>query len=465
MAGYRLENFIIIISLLLAVVARSSPTPSRRLVKRDATTDKLSARKGGVLFKNGQQTTCGVALLNNQAALVTADCFDFIGKNVDRSLYYQVYTSRAFTKTSKGFDLRDIIVHPDYNPVTKANNVAVVTYNTDKEQDWDMETAIDLDTWQARVYAQRHIKNMTDLIWDYPEYTTEDNIAQDDVCSDLSPIYKANTDKLTCTTILADPLMKNSTSCKIPYPVLYAQMGEDLYQAGIFSHSVVKGGDNLCNNQEVRSYYTLIGDYLAFAENALDKKFTHHSSASSSTPQSDSNYSMKPASRGVNDGTLMLSGDFYNPKAVIIGSATSSDGTSMTTDSNVNGENATDNELASDGSNEQETDSNSKSTSKKTIIIAAVCGSIGTLLLVAVILFGIRWYRGHVSKVHDPYQAPSAQDFLQEMFENPNEGRPPPAYKPPEEAHASQDQNLNAVRNTAFSESRYSGLNFPIDKD
>ncbi|PIA13828.1 hypothetical protein COEREDRAFT_83197 [Coemansia reversa NRRL 1564] len=417
-----------------------------------------------------------MAFLSSQVALITADCFDFIGKNVDRSSNYQVYTSRAFTKTTEGFDLRDIIVHPDYNPVTKANNVAVASYNLKRKLSWEMDTAIDLDTWQARVYAQRHIKNMTGLIWDYPEYTTEDTVTQDDTCSDLSPIYKANTDKFTCTPILADPLMKNSTSCKIPYPVLYVQMGEDLYQAGIFSHSVVKGGDNLCNNQEVRSYYTLIGDYLAFAEKALDKKFTYHSNDNSSTPQSDPDYSMKDASTGVNDGTLMLSGDFYNPKAVVIGSAVPSEDASMATETN---ENATNNELASDesnkhgsdetnelgldASNEQATESDSKSTSKKTIIIAAVCGSIGTLLLVAGILFGIRWYRGHVSKVHDPYQAPSAQDFLEEMFENSNDGRPPPAYKPPSEAHARQGQSPIAS-NASFLDSRYSGLNFPNDK-
>ncbi|KAJ2607457.1 hypothetical protein H4S08_004819 [Coemansia sp. RSA 1365] len=464
MVRYRLDAFILIISILFAVVVRSSPTPPHKLVKRDTTTDKLSARKGGVLFKNGLQTSCGVALLNNQAALVTADCFDFIGKNVARSLYYQIYTSRAFTKTSKGFDLRDIIVHPDYNPVTKANNIAVVTYNTDKEKDWEMETAIDFDTWKARVYTQRYIKNMTGLVWDSPEYKTEDTVTQDDSCSELSPIYKANTDKFTCTTTLATPLMTNSSSCKIPYPVLYAQMGDDLYQAGLFSHSVVKGGDNICDN-EVHSYYTLIGDYLAFAEKALDKKFKYHGSDSSSTPQSDPEYSMKDASTGVIDGTLMLGGDFYNPESLIVGSFTSSDGTSMTTDSNVNAENATDNELASDGSNEQDTDSDSNNTSKKTIIIAAVCGSIGTLLLVAIVLFGIRWYRGHVSRVHDPYQAPSAQDFLQEMFENPNGGRPPPAYKPPEEAHTIQDQTPNVANNAVSSDNRYSGLNFPNDKD
>ncbi|KAJ2804758.1 hypothetical protein H4R20_002375, partial [Coemansia guatemalensis] len=441
MVRYRLDTLTFLVTILFTAVVNSIPTPPQRLVVRDETTDRLSERKGGVFFKDGQQTACGMAFLTNNAALVTADCFDFVGGKVDRSTIYRVYTSRAFTKTTEGFDLRDIIVHPDYNPETKANNVAAVTYNLGEKLTWEMDTAIDPGTWEARVYSQRHIKNMTGLIWDYPEYTTEDKIEQDDACSDLSPIFSENTDKFACTSILATPLMTNSTACKIPYPVLYAQMGDELYQAGLYSHSVVKGGDNLCDNDEVRSYYTLIGNYLAFAEAALNKKFTYHSNDNSSTPQSDSNYSMKNAPRIVVDGTVMLSGDFYNPKAVVIVSATSADGASIITGTEVKGESAA---------------GDSSGTSKKTTIIAAVCGTIGTLILVASIFFGIRWYRGHVSKVHDPYQAPSAQNVLDEMFVNTDGSRPPPAYKPPGEAPAEEIQNTDAISDSSPTSPRYS---------
>ncbi|KAJ2805375.1 hypothetical protein H4R20_002116 [Coemansia guatemalensis] len=359
-----------------------------------------------------------------------------------------------------GFDLKDIVVHPNYNPDTKANNVAAVSFNLEGKQDWEMDTAIDIGTWQARVYTQRHLKSIEGLVWDYPNYITEDKIEQDNACSDLSPIYSVNADKFTCTTTLATPLMTNSTACKIPYPVIYAQMGDELYQAGLYSHSVVKGGDNLCDNDEVRSYYTLIGDYLAFAETALNKKFTYHSNDNSSTPQTDPYYSMKNAPRSVADGTLMLSGDFYNSKAVVIASATASDSAITATGTDVKGEDAT-----SDLSDGQSAADDSNGSSKKTIIIAAVCGSVGTLILVASILFGIRWYRGHVSKVHDPYQAPSAHEFLEEMFENADGSRPPPAYKPPGEAPAEEIQNANVTNNVSPTSPRYSGLNFPNDKD
>ncbi|KAJ2805377.1 hypothetical protein H4R20_002118 [Coemansia guatemalensis] len=314
---------------------------------------------------------------------------------------------------------------------------------------------------------------MTGLIWDYPEYTTEDKIEQDDACSDLSPIFSENTDKFACTSILATPLMKNSTACKIPYPVLYAQMGDELYQAGLYSHSVVKGGDDLCNNDEVRSYYTLIGNYLAFAELALNRKFTYHSNVNSSTPQADPNYSMKNAPKSVVDGTLMLSGDFYNPKAVVIASATSSGGASTTTGANTEAENTTNDKLNSDitdpsvASNALDNltdDSNSKDSSKKTTIIAAVCGTIGTLILVASVLFGIRWYRGHVSKVHDPYQAPSAQNVLEEIFANAGESRPPPAYKPPGEDSAEETSNINSISNATSTGPQYSGFSYPSEK-
>ncbi|KAJ2794926.1 hypothetical protein H4R20_006059 [Coemansia guatemalensis] len=359
-----------------------------------------------------------------------------------------------------GFDLKDIVVHPNYNPDTKANNVAAVSFNLQGKQEWEMNTAIDFGTWQARVYAQSHLKSIEGLDWDSPDYITEVKIEQDDTCSELSPIYSVNADKFTCTTALATPLMKNSTACKIPYPVIYAQMGGELYQAGLYSHSVVKGGDNLCDSDEVRSYYTLIGDYLAFAETALNKKFTHHSNDNSSTPQTDPYYSMKNAPRSVADGAVMLSGDFYNPRAVIVESGALSDDASTATGTNIEEEDDT-----SDLSDGQSATDDSNGSSKKTIVIAAVCGSVGTLILVVSILFGIRWYRGHVSKVHDPYQAPSAQNVLDEMFANTDEYRPPPAYKPPGEAPEEEIQNANATSNASPTSPRYSGLNFPNDKD
>ncbi|KAJ2804760.1 hypothetical protein H4R20_002377, partial [Coemansia guatemalensis] len=322
---------------------------------RETTTQKLSGRKGGVFFKDGQQTTCGFAFLTNQAVLITADCFDFVGKTVDRSVNYRVYTNPSFNGVTMGFDLKDIVVHPDYNPDTKANNVAAASFNLKGKQEWEMDTAIDFGTWQARVYAQRHLKNLDGMVWDYPAYTLENTVEQDSTCSDLSPIFSENTDKFTCTSILANPLMKNSTACKIPYPVLYAQMGDELYQAGLYSHSVVKGGDDLCNNDEVRSYYTLIGDYLAFAEKVLNKKFTYHSNDNSSAPQADPNYSMKSAPKSVADGAVMLSGEFYNPKAVIVESGAPSGDTSTTTGIDTEAEDATD-DVSDDTSMDMDTD-------------------------------------------------------------------------------------------------------------
>ncbi|KAJ2794192.1 hypothetical protein H4R20_006307 [Coemansia guatemalensis] len=263
-------------------------------------------------------------------------------------------------------------------------------------------------------------------------------------------------------------------------------MGDELYQAGLYSHSVVKGGDNLCDSDEVRSYYTLIGNYLAFAGDALNKKFTYHGNDNSSTPQSDPKYSMKSAPKNVADGAVMLSGEFYNPKAVIVESGAPSDDTSSATGTDTKEEKASDGELDSDASgvsddsdasdnsgssavsnasDKNSDDSSSKDSTKRTIIIAAVCGSVGTLILVASILFGIRWYRGHMSKVHDPYKAPSAQDFLDEIFENSDDGRPPPAYKPTGEVRAGPGLNPNAISDASPTSSRYSGLNFPNEKD
>ncbi|KAJ1943275.1 hypothetical protein FBU59_002958, partial [Linderina macrospora] len=48
---------------------------------------------GGVLVKNGTQTSCQLALVNNQAGLVAANCLDYIGNSVNNATKYEVYVS------------------------------------------------------------------------------------------------------------------------------------------------------------------------------------------------------------------------------------------------------------------------------------------------------------------------------------------------------------------------------------
>ncbi|KAJ1726620.1 hypothetical protein LPJ61_005064, partial [Coemansia biformis] len=211
------------------------------------TADDVAKVKGGVLTKNGKITACGVVMLTNKIAVVSADCLDYNDSVVDWSTKYRIYISKGDNGLTGSYEVAKLDVHPKYDPVTKANNIAVVRIQLDAVETWTKLVAIGSDKWSTVVYAQLILSNMTDITWDKPNIYVRDNVGGDDVCISMSPLYAANRNNYMCTQAITQPPVKTTPVCFVPYPILYAQVDGDLYQAGIFSHAVLMGGTNLCS--------------------------------------------------------------------------------------------------------------------------------------------------------------------------------------------------------------------------
>ncbi|KAJ2762012.1 hypothetical protein H4S06_000894 [Coemansia sp. BCRC 34490] len=81
------------------------------------------------LYKNGKQTSCMVAVIDMTAGVVAANCIDLTSDNkVDTSVKYKIHYTPYGNNTGPMFDLSpsEFTIHPDYDPKTLLNNIAVI---------------------------------------------------------------------------------------------------------------------------------------------------------------------------------------------------------------------------------------------------------------------------------------------------------------------------------------------------
>ncbi|KAI9502677.1 hypothetical protein BX070DRAFT_246931 [Coemansia spiralis] len=85
----------------------------------------------GILYKNDGQTYCEVAITSQNFGIAAASCFDYAGGNVDLSVKYFVMMSSNTQIAAFGtYAVQVVTPHPNYNPTTYANNIAVLKLTT-----------------------------------------------------------------------------------------------------------------------------------------------------------------------------------------------------------------------------------------------------------------------------------------------------------------------------------------------
>ncbi|KAJ1728108.1 hypothetical protein LPJ61_004212, partial [Coemansia biformis] len=77
------------VASLLCVLVLLGPRTSYAAAAAVSAKD-LSDIKGGILVKNGNQTSCELGVLDSKAAFVSADCISFSGSFVNKNVKYQV---------------------------------------------------------------------------------------------------------------------------------------------------------------------------------------------------------------------------------------------------------------------------------------------------------------------------------------------------------------------------------------
>ncbi|KAJ2787660.1 hypothetical protein GGI15_000550 [Coemansia interrupta] len=364
------------------LVSLSATGPSRhpRLTAR-ATASDLDNVKAGVLVKDGSQTSCALGLLDNKASLISADCLDFSNGSVNKSVTYEAYINAGFDGVSSKYTVVNITVHPNYDERTKANNIALIQFNTNSNISWYNYNAVIRSDWSSLVYVQFSLSDIVTMKWNTPTLYSQDNV-DDSQCSSFSPVYSDSSADYVCSkdTVTTVPTGVDAP-CRIVYGMVYGVIDGIMYPAGFLSHVAVKNGNSLCNYTDQRAYYTLLSDYLMFATTALNREVYYYSKDNVTEPQKNPYYAMAVPSSAAPSGVTNIGGNIYAKL------------------------------VAETPTKETHGDSGLAS---KTKIIIGVCSAVGSVILLVAVFLLVRWWRKHgkIRQQRDPYKETAAQEIL-----------------------------------------------------
>ncbi|KAJ2158398.1 hypothetical protein GGF46_003803 [Coemansia sp. RSA 552] len=264
---------------------------------------------GGVLVKNGQQTSCEVALISASAGFVAATCVVDSSGAVDMNTALELYTDdgRSGKPTNTPIMSSSIRVHPNFNKDTFANNLALVQFMLRGNRRWSVKVAVDPGTWDGMKLARRSMDDMNRERWARP--TVTGNALPESRCASMSGLFDANKGDFICSSETA-PSMAGS-ECGVPYGTLYGLVNGELGIAGVYSHSVITG-DSVCDSDSPTHYYTLLSNYIAFAQHAMGTGVTLLSK-NNVMVNSDKDYQMRSESFKSPDGTHIVAGNAFGP--------------------------------------------------------------------------------------------------------------------------------------------------------
>ncbi|KAJ2363151.1 hypothetical protein H4S01_004441, partial [Coemansia sp. RSA 2610] len=272
----------------------------------------VSGYRGALLVKNGKQTSCEIALIDATSGFVAATCVVDGAGNLDTTARYEAYsdTGKGSSSMSAPILSGSIHVHPQFSMATFANNIAIVQFTLNPDIAWTIRVAVDHGTWAGTKYVRRYMSDLASKAWATPDERIDGDMARPQ-CAASSGLYAANYFDFSCSTATA-PTMVGS-QCGVPYGSLYGLIGNKMAVGGIYSHSVVTGSD-LCGSSKTVHYYTLLSNFIAFAQNTLGRGVLTLSTDAFSV-QADVNYGMEPEAFAPPQGTRVIAGNAFNRDA------------------------------------------------------------------------------------------------------------------------------------------------------
>ncbi|KAJ2658448.1 hypothetical protein IWW48_004028 [Coemansia sp. RSA 1200] len=259
-------------------------------------TEEITNARTAILYKDNSQTYCEVMMSSQTIGIAAASCFDYINNEVNPNIGYTVLVSTGTTESgvSGAYKATKVTHHPDYNPDTYANNIAVMQFTavpgfefTKAIADWPAE-------WKQYFFVHRSLTNVMPYTFNEPKVSVVD-VGADDTsgCTSASAIYAANMGNYICN-MLTVPSYVN-TDCVAPYGSVYGVADPNLAQLGaVFSHSAIYGTSGYCGKGPIYNYYLILRNYIPWIESVSQTTVsTYHISGSTSyTAASDSGYVM-----------------------------------------------------------------------------------------------------------------------------------------------------------------------------
>ncbi|KAJ1669409.1 hypothetical protein GGF38_002278 [Coemansia sp. RSA 25] len=296
------------------------------------------------------------------------------------------------------------------------------------------------------------------MAWTAPKISSP--ALADATCGNLSSVFSNNQNGFSCNGLLTDSPSPDMSTCNVPYQIAYAMIGKSLFQAGLYSHTVVEGGGDLCSSSiKQRSYYTLLDDYLMFARTALNRTVHYYRTENTTLPQPDPNYAMAEPSAGPPSWAVVIAGNYYSRQTGSnFASHVPTPVVEPTSSSKVPEPSSSQSRPSSSASSpgpDPSDDVSEVGLSKNEVIIVAVSCSVGSLLIALILFFVIKRWKARSRRNHDSFKDATAQLILAEglggafvpghdtpsaeVTEDLIDNQPPPAYpideRPPEMAH------------------------------
>ncbi|KAI9470374.1 hypothetical protein BX667DRAFT_501985 [Coemansia mojavensis] len=268
----------------------------------------ISDHHGALLVKNGKQTSCEIALIDNRAGFVAATCVVDGSGNLDTNSRYEIYIDDGDNEKPKNAPIvsSSIRVHPQFKMSNFANNIAIVQFSVDVKDSWSIKVAVDHGSWSSSLYVRRYMANKNAMRWAKPK-TSRSSLTRPE-CAASSGLYASNYFDFRCSSDTAGTMV--GSQCGVPYGTVYGQVNDRLAIGGIYSHSVAEG-DSICSSGRVVHYYLYLSNYLAFAQNVLGRGVLTLSTGNFAV-NSDAWYAMEPESFATPSGTRILGGNAFN---------------------------------------------------------------------------------------------------------------------------------------------------------
>ncbi|KAJ2389202.1 hypothetical protein GGI23_005887, partial [Coemansia sp. RSA 2559] len=204
-----------ILLFLLSILALST-LRAHALAIRDTTSD-IATTKGGVLVKNGKQTSCELGVIDSTAAFVAAPCLDFSGSSVNLETTYEVYLDTGIDSSAAKYTVNSITVHPEYNATINLNPIAVLQFNKGSTETWANPVAINRNkSWDDVLFVRRGLANMDSMEWETP-LTVTNKYSDVADCKADTRVFETNPNDLLCSNVTTYPPYSYLTGCAIPY--------------------------------------------------------------------------------------------------------------------------------------------------------------------------------------------------------------------------------------------------------
>ncbi|KAJ1733738.1 hypothetical protein LPJ72_002714 [Coemansia sp. Benny D160-2] len=140
------------------------------------------------LTKNNVETSCMVAVMSMKAVFVAANCIDMkSGYAVDQSVNYKLRYTSTDTDPAPIYnvDATKITIHPNYNQVTLENNIAIIEFNEDTDDDYISFVSTNDFSAKIETYVRRNY-NESKSEWDTPNVFNQ--YSEGDDCKNSSPL-------------------------------------------------------------------------------------------------------------------------------------------------------------------------------------------------------------------------------------------------------------------------------------